>query len=169
MGLLDMVMARGVEATGLRGQVETLVLAPPDLVYQLLSDVTRMGEWSPECYCCQWLDGATAPAVGARFKGYNRRGWVRWSTICRVTEAEPGRLFAFETRPAGMKVQSRWRYELEPAPDGTRLRESFEGLWYIRMVSRLFFSGKSPRVRLTQLEESARQTLERIKAAAEAG
>jgi uncharacterized protein YndB with AHSA1/START domain len=165
VGLLDAVMARGIEEPGLRGKAEVLVLAPADRLYQLVSDVTRMGEWSPECYRCEWLDRAMGPAVGARFKGYNRRGWLRWSMICTVTAAEPGRVFAFEVRPRGGKVQSRWRYELEPVEGGTILRESFEAFWYIRLVVRLFFGGG--RNRLEQLEDSVRQTLQRIKAVAE--
>ena len=165
MGILDAIMARGVEATGLKGQEEIFIQSPPERVYQLVSDVTRMGEWSPECYRCQWLDEAVGPAVGTRFKGYNRRGWLRWSMVCKVTVADPGRAFAFEVRPRGGKVQSRWRYELEPDQGGTILRESFEASWYIRLVVRLFFSGGHRR--LAQLEESVRQTLHRIKNAAE--
>lgn len=164
MELIDLVVARGLEATGLEGQVEMLVQAPPERVYALLSDVTRMGQWSPECYRCHWQGEATAPAAGARFKGYNRRGWFRWSTVCTVTEAEPSRAFAFETK-FGSKVQSRWRYELEPAEGGTLLRESFQGLWVTRIITRLFFGGLQNR--RAQMKESVRQTLQRIKAVAE--
>jgi uncharacterized protein YndB with AHSA1/START domain len=165
MGVLDLLMARGAGATGLKGQAEVLVLAPPDRVYQLVSNVTRMGQWSPECYRCQWLDGARGPAVGVRFKGYNRRRWLRWSTICTVTKAEPGRVLVFEARPRGGKVQSRWRYEFEPDQGGTILRESFEVFWYLKPVVRLFFG--SSQARLAQLSEGVRQTLQRIKAVAE--
>lgn len=158
-------MARGVAATGLQGQEEVFIQSAPERVYQLVSDVTRMGGWSPECYRCQWLDEAVGPAVGTRFKGYNRRGWVRWSTICTVTVAEPGRAFAFEVKPRGGKVQSRWRYEFEPDKGGTILRESFEVFWYLKPVVRLFFG--SSQARLAQLSEGVRQTLQRIKAVAE--
>ncbi|MFQ6031139.1 MAG: SRPBCC family protein [Dehalococcoidia bacterium] len=168
MGLIDWFVVRGIEATGLRGEAETYVAAAPERVYQILSDVTRMGEWSPECYRCVWLGGASAPAVGARFRGDNWRGWLRWSTFCTVTEAEPGRVFAFETKPRGMKRQTRWRYEMEPHIDGTLLRESFEALWYIRLVFRIAFGSDGAKARLTQLEQGAKETLARIKAAAEA-
>ena len=162
---LMIALAGGMEKTDLRGGAETLVAAPPDRVYQLVSDVTRIGKWSPECYCCRWLDGVTAPALGARFKGYNRRGRRRWSVPCRVTAVETDRVFAFETLPGG-RVQTRWRYELEPAGVGTILRESFEVLWYTRILIRLF---GGPRRRLVQMEESVHTTLERIKAVAETG
>jgi uncharacterized protein YndB with AHSA1/START domain len=165
MGILDAIMARGVEATGLQGTEEVFIAAPPDRVYQLVSDLTRMGQWSPECYRCEWLGGANGPAVGARFKGYNRRNWLRWSTICTVTQAEPGRAFTFEVRPRGGKLQSRWQYEFQPTNGGTNLLESFEVFWYLKPVVRLFFG--SSQARLSQLREGVQQTLQRIKAASE--
>src|SRR5207248_660832 len=64
--------------------------ASPEHVYALLADVTRMAEWSSECVGCRWLDAATQPKVGARFKGTSRNGWRRWSTTSRITVAEPG-------------------------------------------------------------------------------
>src|SRR5438270_4543317 len=104
---------------GTRGEATLHVSAPPETLYELVSDVTRMGEWSPETVRCEWLDGATGPGVGARFKGSNRRGMWRWSTKPRVTAAEPGREFAFV---AGLMMFNRdmtkWRYQFEPAPDG---------------------------------------------------
>ena len=163
---LMVLMAGGMVKADLWGTAETLVLAPPERVYQLISDVTRMREWSPECYRCEWLNGVTTPAVGTRFKGYNRSGWRRWAVPCRVTEVETGRTFAFETLPGGRVMQTRWRYELEPAHGGTLLRESFEVLWYTRVLIRLL---GGPQRRLAQMEKGLHQTLQRIKATAEAG
>jgi hypothetical protein len=101
--------------------------ASPEAVWALLSDVTRIGELSPETFEGEWLDGASGPTEGARFRGHvkrNGRGPVYW-TICRVTEAEPGRSFAFDVLgPRGVKVNS-WRYELEAADGGTDVTESF--------------------------------------------
>jgi hypothetical protein len=54
-----------------------------------------MGEWSPETYSCTWIHGATGSVVGARFKGRNRRGLLRWSNTPEVIAAESGREFAF--------------------------------------------------------------------------
>jgi hypothetical protein len=65
---------------GTTGQAQVHIDARPDAVYTVVSDVTRMGEWSPETTKCEWIDGATGPAAGARFKGSNKRGFVRWST-----------------------------------------------------------------------------------------
>ena len=158
------MLAGGTRTASLQGKAETSILAPPDRVYQLVSDVKRMGEWSPECYRCEWLDAATMPAVGARFKGYNRRGWARWAVPCRVVEAEAGRTFAFETL-AGGRVQTRWRYDLEGHEDGCILRESFEVLWHTRLIMGLL---GGPKRRLAHMEEGVAQTLQRIKAAVEA-
>jgi uncharacterized protein YndB with AHSA1/START domain len=60
--------------TAQQGRASVDIAAPPELVYDLITDVTRMGDWGPECYRCEWLDGATAPSIGARFRGYDRRG-----------------------------------------------------------------------------------------------
>src|SRR5687768_18561768 len=91
-----------------------VVEAPPEKVWALVADITRMGEWSPETRSAEWIEGATGPEVGARFKGHNHRGpVVRWSTTCKVTECEPGRVFAFTVgdpeSPACV-----WRYSFVP-------------------------------------------------------
>src|SRR5689334_11050854 len=98
---------------GTRGEAAVHVDAPPAKVYDVVSDVTRMGEWSPETTRCEWLDGANGPAVGARFKGSNQRGIARWSTKPRVTVADPGREFAFVVGHRGHD-QTQWSYRFEP-------------------------------------------------------
>ncbi|MEP6624365.1 MAG: SRPBCC family protein, partial [Acidimicrobiia bacterium] len=75
--------------------VEREIAAPPEKVWSLVSDITRMGEWSPEARGGEWVKGASGPAVGARFKGRNARGKRSWSTDCHVVECEPGSRFAF--------------------------------------------------------------------------
>ena len=62
MGIVNLLVARGVDATRLHGSGEVLVRAAPEQVFELLCDVTRMGEWSPECFRCEWLgDAVSAP------------------------------------------------------------------------------------------------------------
>src|SRR5438093_7390554 len=78
-----------------RHEIRVHVDAPPSIVYSLVCDVTRMGDWSPETYACEWVDGGTGPAVGARFKARNRRGMLRWRNRPVVIAAEPGKEFAF--------------------------------------------------------------------------
>ncbi|HZN16215.1 MAG TPA: SRPBCC family protein [Acidimicrobiales bacterium] len=139
------------------------IAAPPQHVYDLIADVTRMGEWSPECRRCEWLDGATGPTVGSRFEGHNRVGPYKWSTTATVVVAEPGRDFAFTTFVRG-RESTRWRYTFEPAGSETVVTESYEFIWapaYVRF-SELFIN------RDKQLHTGMRKTLERVKAVAEA-
>jgi uncharacterized protein YndB with AHSA1/START domain len=101
--------------------------APVTKVWDLVSDVTRIGEFSPETFEAKWADGATGPAVGAEFRGHvkrNGRGPIYW-TRCRVKECVPGELFSFEVLTNG-KALNTWSYRLAPAGDGTDVTESFE-------------------------------------------
>lgn len=103
------------------------ITARPDTIWELLSDVTRIGELSPETFEGEWVGDATGPAVGAKFRGHvkrNGRGPTYWTT-CRVTESEPGRTFAFDVVGAGDRPMNSWRYDLEPSGDGTDVTESF--------------------------------------------
>jgi hypothetical protein len=104
--------------------VEQTIASTPLTLYGLVSDITRMCEWSPETTSCRWLDGATGPSVGARFQGANRYGWRRWSTTCTVVEAEPGRRFVFDVN-AGRLPISRWTYDFEAAGEGCRVTETW--------------------------------------------
>jgi len=156
---------------GTRGEATLHVSAPPETLYELVSDVTRMGEWSPETVRCRWLDGATGPTVGARFKGTNRRAFMRWSTKPRVVAAEPGREFAFVVNlVVFQRAMTKWRYQFEPAAGGgTDVTESFEMVndlpWYISFSERSLMGIKD---RKADLIAGMQRTLERIKAVAEA-
>jgi uncharacterized protein YndB with AHSA1/START domain len=98
--------------------------APPDKVWAMVSDLTRMGEWSPENEGATWLRGATGPTVGATFRGTNRNGKKRWNTLGTIIEIEPGRLLAFRTTAAGFKV-AEWRYAFETTSSGCRVTETW--------------------------------------------
>jgi uncharacterized protein YndB with AHSA1/START domain len=100
------------------------VAASPDTVYAMVSDVTRMGSWSPETTACRWIGGATGPAVGVRFRGTNKRGPLLWQTTCTVTAAEPGRRFAFDVAFGPAAVAS-WAYDIEPVEGGCVVTESW--------------------------------------------
>ncbi len=104
--------------------VSERVGAPASVLYRLVSDVTRMGEWSPENVGGRWLGGADGPTVGARFRGSNRRGWRRWRTTCTVVTAEPDRTFAFDVSFGPVPI-SRWTYDFTPDGDGTRVTETW--------------------------------------------
>lgn len=160
-----------MESTPLRQrEARTEIAAPPARVYALLADVARMGEWSPECRGGRWLAGAREPAVGARFKAANRRGILRWRTVCRIIAAEPGRELAWEVLPAGLPATTRWRYLLEASEQGTRVTERFELVRYARwqaLTMRLAFGGLERR--LDELERSMEATLGALKAVVETG
>ena len=161
---MDLFVTRGDAANESKGSAEIEIDAPADKVYWLVSDVIKMGQWSPECYRSKWLGGVVAE-VGARFKGYNRHGKHKWSTTCTVTESDPGKLFSFSTQPKGAKTQSLWLYEPEATSGGTRVRESFQVLWLTKSLMLVKFGGRESR--LTQLQEGRRQSLEQFKAIAE--
>ncbi|WP_300678282.1 SRPBCC family protein [Nocardioides sp.] len=110
----------------MHGSVTTWIDAPPAEVWEIVSDVTRIGELSPETFEAEWTHGASGPAVGARFRGHVRRngiGPVYW-TPCTVTACVPGEEFAFSVY-AGSAPINTWHYGLEPADGGTRITESF--------------------------------------------
>ncbi|MGE7386843.1 NAD(P)-binding domain-containing protein [Streptomyces sp. NPDC004126] len=141
--------------------------ASPEAVWDLISDVTRMGEWSPECRSCRWRGAGRG--AGARFIGFNRRGWVWWITSNTVEQAERGKSFAFHTTTNGV----RWGYRLEPdGTGGTLLTE----VWDVSGQN----TGQRKRTasfansvlggfenHTQELRDGIRTTLERVKAAAE--
>jgi uncharacterized protein YndB with AHSA1/START domain len=93
----------------------------PQRVYELIADVTRMNQWSPESAGAQWLTGEPG-TVGSTFRGDNRRPWVKWSTICTVIAADPGRRFAFTVKGAGRPVAT-WEFEIAPRAGGCEVTE----------------------------------------------
>jgi dimethylaniline monooxygenase (N-oxide forming) len=145
--------------------VSLRIEAPPQRVYDIITDIAQMGRLSPECTGGHWLDGATGPAVGARFKGNNKRGIARWSTTNLVVAADPGRAFSFETQQSGY----RWTYSLEPDGAGTVVSERRDPFKERPLVAKVFtkllLGGEDGHT--DELREGMRQTLERLKAVAE--
>jgi Polyketide cyclase / dehydrase and lipid transport len=122
--------------------VEVTAPAAPTAVWAILADVTRVGEWSHECHTAQWLDGATAAAPGARFRGRNRSGRVNWARACTITVSDPPRELIYHTSGGFFGDSSEWRFALEPADGGgTVIRQSFRVLagkvWADRLIWRL--------------------------------
>jgi hypothetical protein len=108
-------------------RVEAEVAASPEAVWRVVADVTRTGEWSHECQSVEWLDRATSPVPGARFRGGNKSLWWRWSRISEVTAVQPGRVLAWRTIPTWCFVDSTiWRITLEPLPAGTRIVQTYD-------------------------------------------
>ncbi|MGH9211236.1 MAG: SRPBCC family protein [Acidimicrobiales bacterium] len=97
--------------------------APPELVYDLVTDVTDLPQWAAETDRCRWLGGATEAVVGVRFRGRNRNKGRRWSTTCKVVAADPARRFGFEVYVLGYQT-AEWEYRIEPTETGCRVTES---------------------------------------------
>jgi hypothetical protein len=111
----------------MRDEVTVHMSAPVDAVWELVSDITRIGEFSPETFEAKWTRGATGPEVGAFFKGHVKRngvGPVYW-TLCKVEECEPGQVFGF-TVYAGERPINTWTYRLAATTDGCDVTESFQ-------------------------------------------
>ncbi|KQH78160.1 cyclase [Mycobacterium gordonae] len=110
----------------MEGSATVHMAAPADKIWELIADIRNTGRFSPETFEAEWLDGATGPELGARFRGHVRRneiGPVYWTT-CEVTACEPGREFGFAVL-VGDRVVNNWHYRLEPTRDGTDVTESF--------------------------------------------
>ena len=106
-------------------EVSVTIAAPAQRLYDLISDLPRMGEWSPENRGGKWVKGATGPVVGARFRGRNRKGWRRWATLVTVAIAEPAKEFAFDVTGGPWKV-ARWGYRFAPTEGATVVTEYWD-------------------------------------------
>ncbi len=146
-------------------RAEIDIAAPPERVWDLVTDLDRMGDWSPECYRCSWMDGGTGPRVGARFKGWNRQDLgpipVKWTTVSTVTESERGRAFAFTTKQSG----ATWAYSFEATADGGTHVVETRTDGDKPLVAKVFHKVMPGRDRI--LTDGMEATLERVKAAAE--
>ena len=144
-----------------------VVRATPEAVYDLVSDVTRTGEWSPVCRACWWDDGGSA-RVGAWFTGRNEVPGRTWETRSQVVAADRGREFAWEVGDGFV----RWSFGMEPADGGTRLTESWEFLPDgIALFHRLYGEDAERQIadRTRAAREGIPQTLEAVRSIAEAG
>jgi uncharacterized protein YndB with AHSA1/START domain len=142
------------------------IAAPPERLYEMVSDLSRMGEWSPENQGGKWVGGATGAAGGAKFKGRNSSGRRSWSTVATILVANPPKEVAWESKALGMKV-ALWRYRFEPnGSGGTTVTESTED----RRGRTMHFLGRTASGvadRAAENKKNMRATLEQLKKAAE--
>lgn len=145
--------------------VSRTINADAHVVWALVSDVRRMGEWSPETTKGVWLGGATGPVVGARFKGENELGKKSWTTTGTVVEAEPGRSFCFRVTSGPLGV-ALWEYRIEADGDGCLVEERWtdERSWLVKKAGKLV-SGVDHDAAWTRA--GMEQTLEGLAAVAE--
>lgn len=108
------------------GRGEVLVDADREAVWDVVRDVTRVGEWSHECVGARWLGGATAAVPGVRFRGRNRAGIFRWGRVCEIIGAEPYE-FVWRTVPTPLYPDStEWSIRLHADDRGTRIEQTFD-------------------------------------------
>ena len=143
-----------------------VISRPPEDLYDMVSDITRMGEWSPVCRACWWDEGS-GPEVGSWFTGRNELPERTWETRSEVVAADRGREFAFVV---GGKF-ARWGYTFAPVEGGSQVTESWEFLPAgIAMFEERF--GADAESQIDNRSEAARSgipaTLQAIKRAAEA-
>ncbi len=145
------------------GSASITIDRPPAEVWAAIADITRMGDWSPECIAGRWVGVATGPAIGATFEGDNvaklaGRTIKKWTTTSEVTACEPGAVFEFVA-----EGYTTWRYSFEAAGTGTRVTETFDytakgfmGFVYDKVLFR-------PKA----MTKGMQRTLERVKAGLE--
>jgi uncharacterized protein YndB with AHSA1/START domain len=143
-------------------KTEIEINAPVAKVWSLVSDLSRMPQWSPQCRIMKAL-GPIRP--GTRTINLNRRGLLFWPTTSVITEVVPERKFAFRI-PLNTTV---WSYELEPTATGTRLIETRHAENGVTAVSTAVTKAALGGVDSFEQEllEGMSQSLARIKAAAE--
>lgn len=121
-------------------RVEASSAAAPAAVWAVVSDVTRVGEWSHECKRGEWIDGATEAVPGARFRGANETGRNKWERQNEIVEAdEPHRLVWRTVMTRLYRDQTEWCITLEPDGSGTRIIQTYEVLRLNPFLERLFY------------------------------
>lgn len=146
-------------------QVALDIEADASVLYDMVSDLPRIGEWSPECERVEWEGDVDVPVEGTTFVGHNAVGpgrRIRYTRHGRVLVADRGREFAFITDEGG-RESTVWRYTFSPTDGGTRVTESYEVRW-IPTWARIL---DVPTNRHRQLVENMATTLERLRVSAE--
>lgn len=103
------------------------ITAAPEAVFAAITDITRMGEWSPETYRAEWNEGYSEAAKGAAYTGYNRNGDKEWAIEARIVDFVPSERFFFDCVSRNY-VFSRWGYTIEPTQTGCRVTEYWQDL-----------------------------------------
>ncbi len=149
-------------------EVSRHIAAPAEAVFAAITDITRMGEWSPECVRAEWSEGFSKPEVGARFIGHNVHGDSKWSIESKITEFVENERFFFECI-SGITpgfVFAKWGYNIEATDSGCTVTEYTEDLRTEEMIER---SAKATGVNDRESHNRAgmEATLERLAAAVE--
>jgi uncharacterized protein YndB with AHSA1/START domain len=108
-------------------EVSRDIAASPAAVFAAITDVTRMGEWSPETYAVEWKEGSDHAAEGAVFIGHNRANGKEWTTEATIVELVENERFFFDCM-VGDFVFAKWGYAIEPTAGGCRVTEYSQNL-----------------------------------------
>jgi uncharacterized protein YndB with AHSA1/START domain len=141
------------------------VAAAPAEVWAMVTDVERMASWSPQVVRSKVKGGAVQ--LGTKFSNLNRQKLLFWPTSGKVVRFDPHRDFAFRIA----ENRTIWSFQLEPIPHGgtriTQRRELPDGISSISLRSTKIAMGGIDKF-TDRLRAGMQQTLERIKAEAEA-
>lgn len=122
------------------GRTEAFAAAPPDAVWQIIADVTLIGQWSGECRSASLARSATAAAPGIRFRGWNTSGIFRWTRSCVFTVVDPPRHLAWRTVGLWGHVDStEWHITLDPEGGGTRIVQTYDVVHVAPGVDRVYW------------------------------
>ena len=132
------------------GAATVVINAPANEIWNVVSDIRNTGKFSPETFEAEWLDGATGPALGAKFRGHVKRneiGPIYWTT-CRVTACTPGEEFGFAVLVGGRAVNN-WHYKFEPSGTATKVTESFRtaSAPWLKPLEKLYFLRRRRNIR----------------------
>lgn len=138
--------------------------APPAAVWDVVSDLKRMGEWSPQCK--KMVVFGSSVMKGTRTFNINHSGKMHWPTNAKVVDFEPGKKIAFRI----VENRTVWSYELEPTATGTRLTESRKAPGGVSGLSNFLTQRAMGSVDKFEdsLERGIKKTLVRIKSEVEA-
>ena len=106
-------------------EVSAVIPASPGALWEHIRDINLSKRFSTEFRGAEWLDGATEPALGARFRGTNEHPVVgKWQVECTITEYEPERVLGWSVEGAGEPAAA-WRFTLEEVDGGTKVTQWF--------------------------------------------
>jgi uncharacterized protein YndB with AHSA1/START domain len=143
-------------------EASTHIKATPEQVWAVVSDLKRMGEWSPQCRKVV-VRGGGPVTLGTKTVNVNKRGLLVWPTTAKVVRFEPNKEIAYRIN----ENNSIWSFTINPTEDGVELTERREAPQGTSKVSQVLINvamgGEKPFD--AELEDGMAQTLSKIKAA----
>ncbi|MFW6075814.1 MAG: SRPBCC family protein [Chloroflexota bacterium] len=145
---------------------EVYVDAAQETVYDVIADIPRMSEWSPDLEWVTFTEGYRETAEGAKFQWRNQIGPIKWTDDCKVRVARRGEELAWDVVDGEWPV-TRWRFQMEPQDGGTRLMETVELVRVPKSSKVLWLFQGGVDGHMEKLQEGMNQTLKQIKSEVE--